>query len=129
MSTLSVDTIEDRSAAESVDATYVVHGTLKVWLRGDEAANIQDSLNVSSMSDDNTGLYTANFTNSFADATHYVWSLGSWSDATGGANFGSIISTDIPAVGSLQVQNFDHAATVRDPTSPGHNMMVTGDLA
>tara|TARA_E500000318_G_scaffold55712_1_gene51735 strand:- start:114 stop:485 length:372 start_codon:yes stop_codon:yes gene_type:complete len=66
------DTIE-HSSAGSVDTTYVVDGSAKSWtnFNGVGTVAIRGSLNTSSMTDNNTGNYNFNFTNSFTD-TNYL---------------------------------------------------------
>lgn len=72
MSTLSVDTLEDRSAAQSVDASYIVHGSHKVWgsINGTGTIAIRDSFNVTSIDDNGTGDYDFNLTNAMASTDH-----------------------------------------------------------
>jgi len=73
MSTISVDTVEDRSAGESVDAAYLVHGSLKAWAALDgSTSTAKDSLNVSSIDDDGTGDWGVNMTSAFGTSAGYV---------------------------------------------------------
>lgn len=71
MSKIVVDTFEDRSAGESVDATYVVHGTAKVWanLDGTGTISLRDSINVSGVTDNSTGDYTYTFSNALTNTS------------------------------------------------------------
>ena len=71
MSTIKIDTIEDLSASESVDVTYVVHGTAKGWARflGGTTALVDD-INMSSITDDGVGITSLNFTSSMADTNY-----------------------------------------------------------
>ncbi len=79
MSTLKIDTLEDLSAAQTVDAAYIVHGTAKAWcsFNGTGTIAINNSLNVTSLTDRGTGSYTVNLTNAMTDALYSV---------TGGGN-------------------------------------------
>jgi hypothetical protein len=62
MSTIKVDTIQDTSGNEMF--------TAKAWVNfnGTGTVAIRDSGNVSSITDDGTGIYTVNFTNSMTSA-------------------------------------------------------------
>lgn len=66
MSTLSVDTLEDKSAAQTVDMADVVHGTAKVWGNANFAASVGASYNITSVTDTGTGIVTWNITNAFS---------------------------------------------------------------
>ena len=72
MSTISVDNIEDRSAAETVDAAYVVHGTFKSWADYQQTGTptVDASFNVTSVTDNTTGDATVNLTNSMDSANY-----------------------------------------------------------
>ena len=65
---IDADVYGDASAAEEVDASYVVHGTAKAWAAYEMVgtAGVDDSLNVSSITDNGTGDGTLNLTNAFA---------------------------------------------------------------
>ena len=62
------DTLE-HSTAGSVDTQYVVNGSAKTWVNfnGSGTIAIRTSFNVSSLTDNGTGDYTVNLTNSFSD--------------------------------------------------------------
>lgn len=66
MSTLNVSNISDGST--SVGTSYVVNGSAKAWVNfnGTGTVAIRESLNVTSITDNGTGNYYANFTTSFA---------------------------------------------------------------
>ena len=74
MSTLKVDTIEDLSAGTSVDATYVVHGTAKVWvnLKGTDTFGVTGSVNLTSATDNSAGDYTLTIASDMADVTYTI---------------------------------------------------------
>ena len=61
---IKADTLE-HSTAGSLDTSYVVNGSAKVWadFQGSSTATLHDSFNVSSLDDDGTGDYSLNFTN------------------------------------------------------------------
>ena len=64
------DTLETGAGAD-IATSYVVNGSAKAWFKFDQTVpSNYSSFNVSSVSDDATGAYTQNWTNSFSDA-HY----------------------------------------------------------
>ena len=66
MSNLVVSNISDGTT--SVGTGYVVNGSAKAWVNfnGTGTAAIQDSLNMSSLTDNGTGDYTLTYSNSLA---------------------------------------------------------------
>ena len=120
MSTISVDTITDRSASESVDAAYLVHGTVKMWVRAAADAVVTDSLNVSSSTDNGVGDYQYNLTNSFADANSYSVSCNVYS---GG---GRMHGTNTATASYVRGLFFTSAGAALDITN---DVMAVGDLA
>lgn len=83
MSTITVSNINDGTT--SVPSTYVTNGSAKAWVNfnGSGTVAIRESLNVSSLSDNDTGQYTLGFSSSFASASY------SPSAMNGGNNGGS----------------------------------------
>ena len=74
MSTLKLDTIASRDGTESTDVTNVINGSAKAWVnfKGTGTVEIRESFNVSSITDNATGDYTVNFTNSMIDENYSV---------------------------------------------------------
>lgn len=130
MSTLSVDTLTDKSAAESVDMTYVVHGTLKVWAHFNISGgtpSLTDSMNVSSIDDDGVGDFGLNLTNNLSAANE---SAGTGSSGGGGLPAGRGNNADVEAdtASSLKVSVYtSNVLGLIDSTNTG--IMVVGDLA
>ena len=94
MSTIKVDTIKDTNNVE----VY----TCKAWVNfnGTGTVAIRESGNVSSITDNGTGDYTLNFTNSFADADYCLV-------ATGNRNSGEmpvVYGRNAQATGSATVK-------------------------
>ena len=94
MSTLKVDTIQDKNDVEM----YLC----KAWVNfnGTGTVAIRASGNVSSITDGGTGIYTINFTNSFADADYCLV-------ATGNRNSGEmpvVYGRNAQATGSATVK-------------------------
>lgn len=127
MSTISVDNITDKSAAETVDATYVVHGTAKAWwsLNGTGTIAARDSLNVSSFDDDGTGHYGANFTNAFGAADYGATH---WSDNVIGSNTAYVQDNlHSYSTGEMSWQTTNSVPTAFDSPFTSHTLL--GDLA
>ena len=89
MSRIKVDTIKNTSSVE----VY----TAKAWVNFDGTTNtggsctIRESGNVTSVTDNGTGIYTVNFTNAMTD-TNYAVSFGARESSGGGNSFGRISS-------------------------------------
>ena len=70
--TIAFDTLQTSGqitgTAKSVDTDYVVSGSAKSWVNfnGTSTLAIRDSLNTTSVTDNSTGNYTQNHTNSFS---------------------------------------------------------------
>jgi len=75
-SELRVDTLKDASGANSIGLSYVANGSAKCWCTWNMNNEnlVSDSFNVSSMSDDGTGINRFNFTNSMNNAVYAVTS-------------------------------------------------------
>ena len=70
MSTLNVSNITDGTT--TVGTGYVVNGSAKAWVNfdGRSTVSIRDSLNISSLTDNGTGLYTVSIANAMASANY-----------------------------------------------------------
>ena len=125
MSTISIDTIEDLSASESVDAAYVVHGTAKAWVNyNQQTPVVNDSLNTSSVTDNTTSDYTINLTSSMGNVLYSAAGM-SGSASGGGADMqvpGGSWSTS-----ACQIESYVYNASQVDLTYNGTHLM--GDLA
>ena len=69
-SELRVDTLKDSSGNNSVGMAYVAEGSAKSWsyIDGGGTPTLEDSLNVSSVTDIATGQVASNFTNNMSNA-------------------------------------------------------------
>jgi len=87
MSTLKVNTIQNTSAAHSSTPEQIEQGRAKVWVcfNGNNTVGILDSFNTSSVTDVGTGLYTVNFSITFANKNY----CSSMTASNTGANFGA----------------------------------------
>jgi hypothetical protein len=65
------DTLE-HSTAGSIATNYVVDGSAKAWCNFEQAAThtVRDSLNISSLNDDGSGLTDTNYTSSFGNSDY-----------------------------------------------------------
>ena len=70
MSTLNVAKITD--GIDTVETGYVVNGSAKAWVNfnGSGTIAVRDSVNVSSLTDNDTGYYTVSSTNSFNNSNY-----------------------------------------------------------
>jgi hypothetical protein len=70
---IKADTLE-HSTAGSLDTSYVVNGSAKVWCAFDGTGTIaiRDSFNTASITDNNTGIHTVNYTSALVNAEYAV---------------------------------------------------------
>jgi hypothetical protein len=105
-----------------INASAAIAGTkltgvndAKAWVNfnGTGTVAIRASFNVSSITDNGTGQYTANFTTAMSDA-NYAFAIGI--GRTGAQNGGAIAqtSTTVPASGSLRIVRFGENFAVAD---------------
>ena len=115
MSKVVVDTIEDRSAAETVDAADLVHGSIKCWgnIDGTGTPSYDDSYNCSSLTDNGTGKYALHLTNAMSDANYASVYGGHYPD--GGMN-GMVSSGDTVSASVLSTAWSDRANALTDET-------------
>ena len=96
MSTLKVGTVQNSGAGAPTfknSSGTEIGQLVKVWVNfnGTGTIAIRDDFNVSDLTDNGTGDYTVNFTNSMSD-TNYAVALSAASDETGGSGNRRIIS-------------------------------------
>ena len=98
MSTLVAQTISNGTISTS--SANVISGSAKAWVNfnGTGTVAIRSSYNVSSITDNGTGLYTVNFTNAMPNANY--------ADAQSGSNR-AIGMTSTYSASSVQVSNED----------------------
>lgn len=97
MSEIRVTTVSDTAGTGPV--TLTKQSASKMWVNQDNGTTINDSLNVSSLTDNGTGDYTENFTNNFAN----IYYAGSGIVNTG-TNFSNLVVNkfDASLVGSIR---------------------------
>jgi hypothetical protein len=74
MSTLRLTTLSNQGGTASVPSDTVINGTAKSWVNfnGTGTVAIRKSFNVSSITDNGTGVYTVNFTTAMPDNNYGV---------------------------------------------------------
>jgi len=72
MSTLRVSTLANQGGTQSTAIENAINGSAKAWVNfnGTGTVAIRASYNVSSITDNNVGLYTVNFTTAMVDADY-----------------------------------------------------------
>ena len=73
-SELRVDTLKDSSGNNSVGMAYVSGGSAKAWIdyKGTSTNAVQDSLNITSVTDNGTGDYTIVINNNMSSAEYAI---------------------------------------------------------
>ena len=117
--------------------TNAVEGLIKAWCSHD-SGTLDDSFNLSSLSDDGTGLYTMNLDTNMSNAVYIVFNCGaphSSSPARSGNSFGlqsgngtvdNRATSSVP-VASLTMASKDDNAFLQDRNHIMH--AISGDLA
>ncbi len=120
MSTLTVSNVSDGSL--SIPTTYVTNGSAKAWVNFNGTGTIaaRDSLNVSSLTDRNTGRYTINFTNSMSAADYATTAT-----AEGDSYCQTSVAQYLAASVGMDINTTANAGVDRSICSE----MVKGDLA
>jgi hypothetical protein len=123
-SELRVTTIANNAGTESVDTTYVINGSAKAWghFEGSDAT-LDDSFNTTSLTDNSTGSFSPQLTNSLAN-TNYASSTNCANTSNTASNSGSKAQTY--ATGSFNIVTTQNGADadVNDTIYTAH-----GDLA
>ena len=72
MSTAKFDTLSNLAGTQTVPVATVAQGSAKAWVNfnGTGTVAIRAAFNVSSITDNSTGDYTANFTTAMVDANY-----------------------------------------------------------
>ena len=116
--TIAFDTLSTSGqisgTAKSVDADYLAYGSNKAWNNFSLGTSINESFNVSSITDVNTGRYTTTFTNNMDDANFSF---------AGGANGRSGNVTYDAGVLAIETSNDTANADIRNA------VVAHGDLA
>jgi len=127
-SVLNVDTIADKAGTGPVGLTKQSAAKVFVNFDGQASDGIRGSFNFSSFTDNGTGDYTLNYTNSMANGNYSLVTMsnkGSQSDSVRLCNF--ITDSSGPATGSCRVGHGHATNSATDSTHIHAN--VHGDLA
>ena len=128
--TIAFDTLSTSGqitgTAKSVDTDYVVNGSAKMWVNFDGTGTIaaRDSFNLSSLTDNGTGDYTATFTNAMGNANHAPQGVGQNSASTG---LGLMYNPFSVTTTNTQMKYVNNDAAARD--SAQNHVLTNGDLA
>ena len=113
MSTLRLDTIQDQGGNNASTPDEIYSGRAKAWVNfdgttgtGNNDVTIRASFNVSSVNDDDLGVYTINLTNSLPDSDYSV-------TVTHGASPGMTNVQGLTA-NSFQIETFNSSAASVD---------------
>lgn len=130
MSTLNVSNITD--GTDTVETGYVLNGSAKVWINFDGTGTvaIRESFNVSSLTDEGTGLFTVAFTNDMNTSTYSVPSGGGNGRDAGnnthqlgaGNNAGGA-----PSTSDIHLNSHNQGGTLQDASDSC--IAIFGDLA
>jgi hypothetical protein len=126
--TLVVDTISNGTVSTSSE--NVIRGSARAWVNFSATSGtitVNSSYNVSSVTYVSTGIYTANFTNAFAD-TSYSWSASSGFNSVNGNTFVSappnVALSTWKTTTTLRVASCTSNATPTNPNSDDVSIMV-----
>jgi hypothetical protein len=125
MSTLNVSNITD--GTDTVETGYVLNGSAKAWVNFNGTGTIatRNSLNVSSLTDNNVGSYNVNFTNSFSGS----YSLTALCSDAGYGGIPYIANNSELATGSSYLAVFANKNAVNAVDVSVVCKQITGDLA
>lgn len=124
-SELRVTTIANNAGTESVNTTYVINGSAKVFSSitySGATPTDQNSLNVSSITYQGVGQLDINFTNAFGD-TYYAANVSKRNTVNNDS--AEVVIRD--AAGQVDVRFFENGTTADDPAEV--NFVAHGDLA
>ena len=131
-SELRVNTLKDASGNNSVATSFVAGGSAKAWVsfQGTSTVTIHDSLNMSSVTDVDTGSYTPTINNDMANDTYSHSGGVCDSGETSSGNYLELCTGggSTMAAGSCQISTRGTTTGTRvDPTQV--NISFHGDLA
>ena len=126
--TIAFDTLQTSGqitgTAKSLDTDFVVSGSAKARVLYDQSNNTnKGSLNIGSITDTSTGLFTLNFSNNFNDA--FYSTVGSGNQNRRFQVDGTTLSEQ--TTGSVDCRITTESTTLSDITTIGVN--IHGDLA
>ena len=125
MSTIQVNAIQSSTGTQEVTQTTIFSGTAKAWVYHDVAASIDDSFNISSVTDVGTGDFDPQLANSMSDA---LYTVNVNSENTGAVTrAGTVVGR---ATGSFDVITYmTHSSAASENGIAGAHSAVMGSLA
>ena len=129
--TIAADTLT-HSTAGSLTTDYVVNGSAKAWCTWNMNSTnvVSDSFNVSSLTDDGTGINRVNFTNSMNNAVYAVTSC-FYHSINGNANTLKVDEDTAPVSSSVKMEGgeFGNGGTNINRDLELAYTVIHGDLA
>lgn len=113
---VTATTLEEKTAATSVSTANVIAGIAKAWVDYNQATPaVNDSYNVTSVTDTATGNYTVNFTAALPNANY---AIGGWTKYSTASTVGSLVgnSTSTKTTAACQLYS-NNNGTLVDMTS------------
>ena len=130
-SILRVNTLTDASSNNSIAMSFVAEGSAKCWvqfegssLSGTGTTGVNDSFNLTSMTDDGTGRYTTNIN---SDMNNNDYSVNSTIGQSASSIGDYIVNIASIATGSFQSGSQTRGGSAAD--SALNSVLVHGDLA
>lgn len=113
MSTIKTTTLSTLDGTATVPVNTVVNGSAKAWVNfnGTGTVAIRASFNVTSITDNGTGDYTANFTTALVDANYVVAGL----CRSAGVSSGAPIQVEVYSASSTRFLTLNAAFNPFDP--------------
>ena len=132
--TIAFDTLQTSGqitgTAKSVDTDYVVNGSAKTWLLYNNSGAIADSLNISTVTDIQTGNWLENYTSSMSTVSYTK--IGSSGQADSGGTPLRLIGQDedneVKPTSSMRLYNLQ-SNTGGAGDNPRISTSTNGDLA
>tara|TARA_Y100000385_G_C12949325_1_gene574747 strand:- start:279 stop:671 length:393 start_codon:yes stop_codon:yes gene_type:complete len=125
---IKADTLE-HSTAGSLDTSYVVRGSAKVWINfnGTGTVAIRDSFNVSGLTDSGTGKYTPAYSNNMSNAVYCATACADTPSAVvGGVHIPQTADSNKTS-GQCQIGCTNFSGSSTDMSQ--YSYLVQGDLA
>lgn len=114
MSTVRTNTLSNAAGSASVPVDTVINGSAKAWVNfnGTGTVAIRAAFNVSSITDNDVGDYTVNFTNAMVDA-NYVANV-SMRTVVGSASLSNVAAATAPTTSAIRVIAFTTGGSLAD---------------
>jgi len=127
-SELRVNTLKDASGNNSIATSFIAGGSAKAWVNFNGTGTIaeRDSLNVGSLTDDSTGVYSVNFSSAMGNANY------STTGSAGGDSSAHILTKKglgTHTTAAVQVIVTENASSASPTDDSIVDTVVNGDLA